>query len=300
MKQFLRKVLPSSIFNLLRLSWKKWLLLAAEAKILLRLPLKKKQKLLGFRFHVCEHCNLNCKACNNFSPLAEPEFIDANELNRDLSRLGEILGHQCNYIYLSGGEPLLHPDIIGIMKITREAFLDCSISLFSNGILLTKQEDNFWEACRKYRINIIVSAYPIKIGIDEIRARAEKFGVKFSWAWGQEENSRDTFFIEPINLAGTNSIRRNFAQCGRANNCVTLSHGKLFTCTFAPHVRHFNRYFDKNIAITEADYADIYSDITADEIFSKMASPIPACRYCNLHGKYTTWGISKREISEWV
>ncbi|MBQ7154192.1 MAG: radical SAM protein [Synergistaceae bacterium] len=268
--------------------------------MLLHLPLKKKRKMLGFRFHVCEHCNLNCKGCNNFSPLAEHEFVDIAELERDLSRLSSIFNHQCEYIYLSGGEPLLHPDITAVMKITRQAFPECDISVFSNGILLKQQADTFWETCRDFKINILASAYPIKIGIDEIRATAAKWGVKFSWAWGQEENSHDTFVIEPINLAGSSNIKRNFTLCGRANNCITLSHGRLFTCTFAPHVRHFNRYFGKNVAITEADSVNIYDDLTADEILQKMAEPIPACRYCNLKRKSVKWSVSEKNLDEWA
>ena len=136
MKKFLRRILPVPVYNFLRLLKSKARVLRADARIIMRLPLKKRRKKLGFRFHVCEHCNLNCKGCNNFSPLANPEFIDVTELQRDLSRLGDIFGHECDYIYLSGGEPLLHPNIIGIMKITREAFPKCDVSVFSNGILL--------------------------------------------------------------------------------------------------------------------------------------------------------------------
>ena len=91
-------------------------------------------------------------------------------------------------------------------------------------------------------------------------------------------------------------------MCGQANNCITLSNGRLFTCSFAPAVRHFNKYFKQNIQITEADYVNIYDDVTADEILQKITEPIPACRYCDKAGpvKIIQWKRSKREISEWV
>lgn len=298
MKKLLRRILPASLWNKLRYAKR---LLKTEIKILLHLPLKKKKDMLGFRFHVAEHCNLNCKGCNNFSPLAEPELVDVGELRRDLARLGEIFGHKCKYIYLSGGEPLLHQEIISIMKITRENFPDCYISIFTNGILLSQQGDDFWKACHDSKVNVISSAYPININVDKIREIAGKFGVSFSWAWGEEESKHDKFAIEPINLKGDSNIKRNFAICGRANNCITLRKGRLYTCTFAPHVRHFNRYFGQNVAITEADSVNIYDDnITADMILQRLAEPIPACRYCNLNAKIVQWGISERDISEWA
>ena len=42
--------------------------------------LKKIQAINTFGFwlevHLAEHCNLNCKGCSHFSPLAEKEFIE--------------------------------------------------------------------------------------------------------------------------------------------------------------------------------------------------------------------------------
>ena len=300
MKDFLRKILPISIWNVLKLIKAKLIKAKVRAKIFLHMPLKKKHEKLGFRFHVIEHCNLNCYGCNNFSPIAEPEFADVDELRRDFSRLAEIFGNRCSYVWLSGGEPLLHPEIKAIIKAARDNFPSCEIAVFSNGLLLSQQSDDFWKACHDSRVDIISSAYPMNINVDVVRAKAKEHGVNFDWAYNEEESQHDTFLIEPINLAGNSNIKFNFARCGRANNCITLRKGRLFTCTFAPHVRHFNKYFKQNINITEADSVNIYDDITADEILRRMAEPIPACRYCNLDGRSVKWGISQKNINEWT
>ena len=271
-------------------------------KIFLRLPLKKKTNKLGFRFHAVEHCNLNCRGCDNFSPLADPEFVNIEELRRDMMRLSEIFGNNCEYIFISGGEALMHPEILSIMKITRDNFPCCDLYIFSNGILLSKQENEFWQSCHDNHIGIIVSAYPIEIDINTITEKAKSFGVEFRWAWGQNKNERDTFAMRPVNLKGDSNIKLNFAMCERANSCIMLSHGKLFTCSFAPNVHHFNKYFNHNVPITKADYVDIYDDLSADEILKKMSEPIPVCRYCVIDYplRPMRWGISKRDISEWV
>ena len=300
MKKFLRKILPASIWQFLRKVKDALIRFIIDIKILLHLPLKKKRQLLGFRIRVAEHCNLNCKGCNNFAPIAEPEFVDLNELHRDLTRLGELFEHKCNYIYLTGGEALLNPNLTTIMKMARNAFSYGTISVFSNGILLSQQPDSFWNACRENNIEIICTAYPININVEEVRTRAESFGVKFQWAWGQKEHEINTFVIEPINLAGNSDIKRNFASCIRANNCVYLIHGRMYTCSFVATIRHFNKYFNKNIPITEEDSINIYDDITGDEILSRLAKPIPICRFCNLKRKVIEWGISEKKISEWV
>lgn len=179
MKQLLRKILPSSIWQILRDIKAVVKKLIVYVKLLLHMPLKKKRKLLGFRIRAAEHCNLNCKGCNNFAPIAEHEFIALDELQRDLTRLGELFEHKCSYIYITGGEALLHPELTSIMRLARTAFSSGDISVFSNGILLSQQTDDFWNACREYNINIICTAYPININVEAIRAKAVAFGVKF-------------------------------------------------------------------------------------------------------------------------
>ena len=298
-RNLLKKILPVSIANYIH---RCILIQNMKAKIRSGEPLKNKHSKIAFEIHVTEHCNLNCKGCDNFSPLAEPEFIDIEEFERDFSRLADIFSHECERIYLIGGEPLLHPEIITLMRIAREKFIKGKIFVFTNGILLSQKDSEFWRACKDNNVDIIISAYPIKIDIDAIRAKAHEFGVNVEWAWGQNENERSTFSIQPLNLKGNSNIKLNFSLCDRANECITLSHGRLFTCTFAPNVHHFNKYFHQNINITEADYVNIYDDVSADEILRKMAEPIPACRYCDLVTPLKTvpWGVSKREISEWA
>ena len=269
---------------------------------MLSMPLKKKRSKIRFEIHITEHCNLNCKSCNNFSCIAEPEFIDVEEFRRDFMRMGEIFNHDCERIYLLGGEPLLHPEIISLIKIARQCFTSGNIFIFTNGILLPQKEADFWQACHDNNILIWISAYPIKIDIDTIREKAEKFGVNVNWAWGQDQHERNQFSIHGLNLAGDSDIKLNFVMCGSANECIVLKHGKLFTCVPAAHVHHFNKYFHKSINITSADCIDIYKDYSSDEIFQKLIEPIPACRYCTTSKTARTfdWGHTKKEISEWL
>ena len=299
-KNFLKKHCPVLFLRLLERLRYIILRLIVRTKIFLHLPIKKKPAKLEFEIQLAEHCNLNCKACSNFSPIAEKEFVNVEEFERDFARLGHIFSHECGRIYLLGGEPLLHPDITTLIKIARSSFLKGDIFVFTNGILLTKMPAEFWNACREYNIAILISAYPINLPIREIETLGRKFSVKLQWAWGQGSKDRDLFVIRPIDTSGKQNPRLSFGVCPRSLNCITLEHGKLFTCSFPPHVHHFNKYFGKNIPVTKADYINIYDDLTPDEILRRLAEPIPVCRYCSFDTRIIDWGISKREISEWL
>lgn len=250
-----------------------------RVKIMLSLPLKPKLKKIRFEIHLAEHCNLNCYACNNFSPIAEHEFVDVEEFRRDFARMAEIFSHSCERIYLLGGEPLLHPEINTLIKIARENFPEGDIFIFTNGILLPRMDDEFWQTCHNYNTGIILSAYPIKIDMEKVKSMADTFGVNFQYAWGESNSMRDSFTIMPMNLNGDSDAKLNFGVCKRAVNCITLHHGKLFTCSLLPTIKHFNRKFGQDLAITSEDYVNIYDDVSAEEVLRRMCQPVPACRY---------------------
>ena len=84
--------------------------------------------------------------------------------------MGEIFGHVCSVMSIMGGEPLLHPDIVRLMKIARENFTDGIIFMFTNGTLLTSMGNDFWETCCDYDIGVTISAYQIKLDTDKFMA----------------------------------------------------------------------------------------------------------------------------------
>jgi hypothetical protein len=47
----------------------------------------KKRKLLRFDVQLADHCNLNCKGCANFSPIAAKQFLEKESFENDCARL---------------------------------------------------------------------------------------------------------------------------------------------------------------------------------------------------------------------
>ena len=115
---------------------------------------KKINTLLSFAIHIVEHCNLNCISCAHISPVAKECFYDLNEYITEAKCLSSLFCSEIGELLLMGGEPLLHPDIIEFMRVSREAFIYGNILLVTNGILLDSMKQDFWDACRKYDITI--------------------------------------------------------------------------------------------------------------------------------------------------
>lgn len=237
--------------------------------------------------------------CSHFSPVAEAELVDVEQFKRDFTRMGEIFNHRCANIALLGGEPLLHPQINTLMKIARDNFTHGIIRIITNGLLLMSMGNEFWQTCHDNKIRIDVTYYPVHLDTEGIIRTAKKFGVELII----DNETKAVFRKDPIDLTGSQDIRDSFAMCQKANSCSTLKHGRLYECSFTPHIEHFNKAFNQHIEVTQDDYIDIYRDgLTKDEILNWLCKPVPSCRYCQIRkaDHNITWRTSKREMSEWV
>ena len=77
-------------------------------------------------------CNLSCTYCNEYDDVSKP--VPLEEMYRRLDKLAEL---GTTAIIISGGEPLLHPDLEKIIaRIRRHKMLAC---LITNGYLLTRE-----------------------------------------------------------------------------------------------------------------------------------------------------------------
>jgi len=260
---------------------------------------KRITKLFPVEVHITEHCNLNCKGCNHFSSLAKEEYLDPVQFEKDFKRLAE-LSKDYFAIKILGGEPLLHPRITEFFDITRGLFPKTPIQVTTNGILLTRQPEEFWRNCKRNNITVSISQYPIKLDKKEIKRIAKQYGVKtvFNGSTGEERMCK-----LPLDLTGSQDIKRSFSKCAISwGCCITLRDSRIYTCSIAAHIKFFNEYFKQNLVICDKDYVDIYKVNSKDEIIEFLENPFPFCRYCNISGtKFAQrWGVSKREITEWI
>ena len=255
---------------------------------------------ISLRVSLAEHCNLNCAGCDHFSPLAKPRFADFDEAARDFDRLSKLFEGKMGFIHLEGGEPLLHPDINKFLTMARQKFPKSRINIVTNGLKLAGMPEDFWKACNQNDIVIFPTKYPISANYEAAEQKAKAYNVRFDYFNAGEQIK--TLFKLPMDLDGTQDGRRSFFFCHRANNCIYLQNGRLYTCTVAPTARHFDAHFGTHIFDEEANSIDIHKAASAAEILEFLAKPIPFCRYCMI--EQTQYGIpwrkSSKDITEWT
>jgi MoaA/NifB/PqqE/SkfB family radical SAM enzyme len=288
LKQFIKWTVPERVFD------KIW-----QCKKHFTKESLKKRKSLLFQVPLCDHCNLNCKGCAACSPLAAEWYLDTEVYEKDCGRLSELSGGSAEYIDLLGGEPLLHPEIIKIIEITRKNFT-CVVNIITNGLKLATMDGEFWAVCKKNDINIVISGYPIKIDYEKIRLNSAKYSVPVEIRGFAKKLTIWNKF--PYDLQGKQNEYNNFLSCLSSNFCIVLKNGKIATCGQVFAARHFNEYFNKNMEIADKNFIDIYKASSLDEILEFVSHPIPFCRYCAVKKikRGIKWETSKKEITEWA
>ncbi len=244
--------------------------------------------------HLVDHCNLNCKGCSHFSPLVKGEvFADIEVFKRDLRKFRQIF-QDVYELRLMGGEPLLHPEINVFCEFARQTFPKANIGIFTNGILLLKMSDDFWEMCAEKNISIKITTYPIDLDFRAIREKGNEHNVRI-----KIPKQVDTFF-QLINIKGDSNPDQSFKTCRAMYITPFLGNGKLYSCAFAPHVHIFNEYFGQEIHVSENDYIDILGDVNSAKVLEFLKHPIPMCRWCTTRRTSIKWGRSKGTIEEWI
>ena len=267
----------------------------------LKTHLYKQPYLAYFEVNICDHCNISCKGCSHFSPLADSRTSSLDVIRSDLRRMSELTSQNVDEIHLLGGEPLLHPDLPEILITAREAFPDTVISIITNGILLLKQNEVFWEACKDNRITVEVTKYPINLDYQKIIQAVEEKGISFKFH-SYTGKAQKTLYKMPLDIKGRQNPEVSFRNCTLANRWIALMDGKIYTCQTAPNVIHFNNRFGTRMDLQDSDCVDIYKARDIDEILSFLCTPKPFCKYCKtteiING--IPWAPSKSEMDEWI
>jgi GTP 3',8-cyclase len=110
--------------------------------------------LLALEINAVTHCNLACIGCSHSSPVAPSSCADPVVVFRDLSSLSQVV--RIKELRILGGEPLLHPDLEGVVRAARSTSIGGIIRVYTNGTRLAR--DNLkW---LRYTDELQVSIYP--------------------------------------------------------------------------------------------------------------------------------------------
>lgn len=241
-------------------------------------------------YHLVEHCNLSCNRCGHFSPLADISFSEPNDLARSLKQLAQHF-ENISIIRLLGGEPLLHPTPEAFVEVTRETFPNTDLRIVTNGTRLKAMRGGFWEACRRARVTLDLSLYPImekaRVALEQL---CEREGVTLN------VDPTDTF-LAGFNAHGNSDPKRAMAYCRKWFYCPFLKDSHLHVCALPATVRYFNNKFGYTVPTDTG--IDIFDPtIDGDRILELLETPIETCRFCACRYEAKPWEVARSHKAE--
>jgi organic radical activating enzyme len=252
----------------------------------------------SLEINMTAHCNLKCYGCGRGSPALPEEFLSLDELTKDLSVLSKVI--HLNEFKLAGGEPLMHPDLLKVIRTIRHSGVTDNITLITNGVLLHKMGSELWEEIDE----IWVSNYPgvrLRLTQDEIFALGAKHKVKI------EYNIMKTFTHRVLNtpIADEKLVTDIFSRCYQRLGCHSLYAGKLFQCAAGPFVPKWLEQVGNIQTDFSADGIDIHNTQnlkSAIKEYLARSEPLAACRYClaGLGKSFDNHQLNKQGVESWL
>ncbi|MEA4924882.1 MAG: 4Fe-4S cluster-binding domain-containing protein [Syntrophomonadaceae bacterium] len=257
---------------------------------------EEKPYLVHLETHVCDHCNLNCKACNNFSPFVkERSCASAEQYEKDLAQLSELFSG-IGRLFLLGGEPLLEPELsCRFMEISRKYFPNAELRYLTNGLLIPKMKDEFWDCVRENNAIIHITAYPPTLKLlPQIESILNSYKIIY-FLTDLVNNFTKRWTLYPFEDAENNNSR-----CGSAG-CHYLRDGKLAKCPDAVLIENLDKVMNTNLR--SKDDVDIYSADSGWQMINTLAKPIDLCSNCThkrLEG--ITWELTEGSpsLNDWM
>lgn len=250
---------------------------------------------LYVEIQLCDRCNLDCAYCSHLSPVSKPVTISLETLAEECHRLAHIGVDEVN---LMGGEPLLHPQLIEAITLTRSILPDIKLIVSTNGLLLPRMSDEFWQACRENKVVIRITPYPRAKGgivnyfkyvylIRKNRVRMESTGWRFGF--------RHQLLSEEAQYDAT----ANYLRCSL--HCTQVRDATLWPCAYVAYAFNLNNKFGTHFKHAAGDSLPMTESTTATDVRLWLLRSKPFCRHCAiLNAKHVNWKRSEYTRAEWL
>ncbi len=226
--------------------------------------------------NLTDHCNLSCYGCDHASPVNPEGYLSVEDLAKDLSALAKVY-HVFEFM-LTGGEPLLHPELLAVIDTIRNSGIAEKIRLVTNGVLLHKAPEGLWSRIDK----VWVSVYPgVKRHLSEkdIQTLADRHGVLL---WYKATDEFTTKLLHSENR-DPELIRAIYSTCTLRASCHTLHKGRYYKCSPSPFMSDWLRRIGVDPPEFSADSVPVRDNPDlAQQLADYLTSPEPlaACHFC--------------------
>lgn len=172
------------------------------------------------------HCNLSCASCSHLSPVFHKSFADAAVVKQDLQALARY--YRAATCKIVGGEPLLHPDLPGLLRAVRDSNVADAVTIVTNGLRIEKMPDAAWHLVNAIEVSLYPEVAPNTEALHAAANRAQQLGVEFV------VNHFANFRLSHTAIKTTDDsiVRDIFHSCKVVHDwqCHTVEDGWFYRC----------------------------------------------------------------------
>jgi hypothetical protein len=247
--------------------------------------------------HICDRCNLNCKACSHFSPLVggDAPYPSIETFKNDLNRISALFSGLCQ-LRLMGGEPLLNPMLNRFVDVARRCFPHTDLRVVTNGLLVKNLDNDAIGCLRDNKVVLDISNYaPTSYISDDLVSLLRGNGIAFSFNQGQVATSFLKLFA--LDAEGV----KPYGGCPTGGFCANLRDGMLAKCPLLMYIDTFNGHFGTNLP--NDGRIDIHQEgVSGFGIMDRLKGEVPLCRHCvgSVRTPWSRYDGAKPAINDWV
>ena len=240
-----------------------------------------KPYLVHLETHVCDHCNLNCKACEHFSPFVKERVVtELSEFEAEMKHISRLYSNIGRFNVL-GGEPLLEPErCCEMIKVYRSYFPDSEVRLLTNAILIHKMDPGFWQCLRENNVIVQISLYPPMFDrLEEVERVLQENHITYLLAGRLKRTEK---FLRRMTRYPFEDEEINNSLC-RSAGCFHLQKGTISKCPdsvlvayMAPALGCSREELQTRESIDLADAEDGW------DVIRRLNGPADMCKKCAL------------------
>ena len=230
-------------------------------------------------YNVVEHCNYSCRECSHFSPHMAVRMSNVEVFTRDLTALASV--YHVDRFRFVGGEPLLHPNLLGFIQAVRDSGIANKIEVVTNGAMLHKAEDDLFRSIDFLHVSWYADKRcdESKIHLAEDKCRA--FGTTLKTRRATEfrmmqltHPNTDTELVQDIHRS---------CQIAHSWYCQTFLDGMFYLCSRPLFTRAYLQTRGQDSPdLRQIDGIALHEPDLAKRLAAYLARPEPleACRFC--------------------
>lgn len=235
--------------------------------------------------NVTTACQNRCVGCNHFIALQKPMVADPAIIAMDLAALSKV-AHVDRYALL-GGEPLLHPDIVEIMRIAHASGMCDRVEVITNGIALHKMGEDFWKELDYLTLSLYPNTPEESVELAQQKATEHNFALEI-------KNITCQPFTYPLTSGG--DVAERYKSCWYRTYCFTVDDGYFYRCCMAPFIPEVILGLPKE---TDGIALEGLTEKALQEYINSPVIP-ESCYVCAGHGSPMLAWSQESNPAEWI